>query len=322
MTEPQATVVTTGAVVVPELEWTITSHRPLAPWIVPFLVHLETAEGKSQTTVRHYAHDLDLFSRYLSAYAPWVVAPDDVTSQIITGFLRYMRVVRGNSATSNKRRLSTLRRFFGYLVQSGEISHDPTAPLPMVQPRSRPAPVLTREEALRFLEASKTTSFPTRDHAIFRLFLTCGCTLSELLSLQVCDFDPDESTITFRGRIRRTLSLPPACRQALLDYLDDRPKAPSSPQFFLNRLGRGIKRGAVYYAFDLILQRSGINKPGLTIHSLRRTCLTLLWEAGVSLHALQQIAGLSSLGSTREYIQVESRPGSLPPWRWQHPLEE
>lgn len=322
MTEPQATVVTTGAVVVPELEWTITSHRPLAPWIVPFLVHLETAEGKSKSTVRHYAHDLDLFSRYLSAYAPWVVTPEDVTSQIITGFLRYMRVVRGNSATSTKRRLSSLRRFFGYLVQCGEISHDPTAPLPMVQSRSRPAPALTREEALRFLEASKTTSFPTRDHAIFRLFLTCGCTLSELLDLKVGDFDPDESTITFRGRSRRTLSLPPACRQALLDYLSDRPKAPASSQLFLNRLGRGIKRGAVYYAFDLILRRSGINKPGLTIHSLRRTCLTLLWEAGISLHALQQIAGLSSLGSTREYIQVEARPSSHPPWKWQHPLEE
>lgn len=300
------------------------AHRPLVRWIVRFLFHLEVIEGKSENTVRHYAHDLGLFSRYLRVHAPWIARPADVTGPTISGFLRYMQVIRGNSAMSNRRRLASIRRFFRYLYESGAIPSDPTAPLPKIQPERRPAPVLTRDEALRILEAAKTTHFPTRDHAIFRLFLTCGCTLSELVALQLSDFDPKESAITFHGRKGRirTVPLTPTCRRALQDYLNDRPKSPASTHLFLNRLGQGVTRGAIYHAFDIILKRSGIDKPGVTIHSLRRTCLTLLWEAGVSLHTLQHIAGHSSLASTKEYAPVQARPAHPPPWKSRHPLEE
>ncbi|MBO2521488.1 MAG: hypothetical protein CW345_06765 [Firmicutes bacterium] len=298
-------------------------HRPLARWIAEFLEDLARREARSENTLRHYAHDLDLFTRYLKMYVPGVETPEDIDSRVVTGFFRYLRLVRGNSAASSRRRLASLRRFFAYLERQGAIPRDPSSAVPAQRVRSRPSVTLTRDEALRLLEAAKMSRFPARDYAMFRLFLTCGCTLSELLSLKLDDFDPAAGTITFTGRRgrRRTLGLSPACRQALAEYLAQRPKAPASRSFFLNRRGEPVTKGAVYHAFRLAVRRAGIERPGLTVHSLRRTCLTLLWEAGVSLRALQQVAGHASLSSTRTYARSKARGANPHAWKWNHPLD-
>lgn len=304
-----------------------TFHRPMSGWIVRFLHHLKTVEGKSENTLRHYAHDLDLFSRYLKAQTPWIVTPGDVTADIITDFLTYMRLIRGNSPSSNRRRLVSLRRFFAYLMETGEIEHNPAEPVPQERHVRQPTPTLTRAEAQRLLEAAKTTQFPTRDYAIFRLFLSCGCTLSELLALTVYDYDANRDAITFHGRngTTRRLSLSPTCSDAIRTYLRDRPKAPAAKSLFLNRRHQAITKGAIYHAFRHALHRAGIDRPGITIHSLRRTCLTLLWENGMSLHALQQIAGHTSLATTKGYTvngKARARVDAPLPGRWKDPFEE
>src|SRR5690606_41583250 len=128
---------------------------------------------------------------------------------------RCLRLVRGRGAASSRPRLASLRRVFAYLERQGAIPRAPSSAVPAQRVRSRPSGTLTRDEALRLLEAAKMSRFPARDYAMFRLFLTCGCTLSELLSLKLDDFDPAAGTITFTGRRgrRRTLGLSPACRQ-------------------------------------------------------------------------------------------------------------
>lgn len=297
-------------------------RRPLSEWIARFLKHLER-EAKSPNTLRHYAHDLDLFSRYLKAHAPFVSAPSDVDAEIIRQYLRHLSLERGNSPASNRRRLASLRRFFGYLLSEGVIDADPCAPVSVRRAQPRPHPALTREEALRFLQAAKMSRFPARDYAMFRLFLSCGCTLSELLALRLEDFDPDQGTITFvspRGKVR-TLTLSPACLDALKEYLESRPKAPAAKSLFINRRGAPVTKGAVYHAFRQAIRRSGIDKPGVTVHSLRRTCLTLLWEAGVSLRTLQHVAGHASLSTTREYARSQNRGNNPQAWKWGHPLD-
>lgn len=304
-----------------------TSHRPLSRWILRFLHYLDQIEEKSANTLRHYAHDLDLFSRFLQAHAPWITKPGDVTSETIVDFLTYMRIHRGNSPSSNRRRLVTIRRFFAYLLRNGEVYENPAASISVERGRPQPTPVLTRLEARRLLEAAKTTQFPTRDYAIFRLFLSCGCTLSELISLTVDDYDPFEETITFRSPsgLKRRIYLSPACSDAIRAYLRERPKAPADKSLFLNRRHQGITKGAVYHALRHALRRAGINRPGISVHSLRRTCLTLLWGDGISLYALQQVAGFSSLATTKEYAGfelAEPRADYPTPVKWKDPFEE
>src|SRR5690606_11301716 len=127
--------------------------------------------------IRHYGHDLELFLRYLNRYHPSVTTPQKVTASIVRRYLKHTVGVRGNSPASNRRRLASLKKFFRHLRQRGVVDADPTARVQMEKFVRRPPTRLTLNEAARILEASKTTSFPHRDLAIFQLFLTCGCTL-------------------------------------------------------------------------------------------------------------------------------------------------
>ncbi len=282
--------------------------HPMAEDVRQFL-ELLAAFGVSENTIRHYGHDLALFLRFLQRHQANVTDPSQIRPDTVREFLAYLSHVRRNAKSSVRRRLAAVKKFTRYLYETGTTPFDPTAHLALTATRKGLPTVLTREEALRLLEASKMSRFPERDHAIFRLFLTCGCTLSELLHLRLPDYNTLEGTITFSGGRQRprTLPLPEACRRALDRYLEERPPVRADRRIFLNRRGEPITKGAVYHAFRLAVRRAGIEKEGLTVHSLRHTCLTLLWQAGMSLHVLQEVAGHHSLATTREYAWTGSR---------------
>ena len=299
--------------------------HPMAGDVREFL-ELLAAFGVSENTIRHYGHDLALFLRFLERHKANVVDASQIRPDTVREFLSYLSHARGNSKSSVRRRLAAVRKFMRYLHEMGATPFDPTAHLALTTKRKGLPTVLTREEALRLLEASKMSRFPARDHAIFRLFLTCGCTLSELLHLRLPDYNALEGTITFSGGRQRprTLPLPEACRRALDCYLEERPRVRVGRRIFLNRRAEPITKGAVYHAFRLALRRAGIEKQGLTVHSLRHTCLALLWQAGMSLHVLQEVAGHHSLATTREYAWAgpRLRGSAAGARRAQHPLDE
>ena|GEM_PF-1437172 len=289
-----------------------------------FLFQLQADGGVSENTVRHYAHDLEMFGRYLVKCRPRIETLQEVGPATLVGFLRYMTSVRNNSRESNRRRLAALRKLFEYVREREGLRHDPTEQLAIEAKRSERPVTLSLDECRRLLEATKMTSFPIRDHAIFRLFLTTGCTLSELTTLRLEDVTLGDGRITFSGRndVRREVRLSPGCLEALRQYAAWRPKAPAdSRAFFLNRRGESVTKGAVYHAFHIALRHAGIRKEGLTVHSLRHTCIALLWEAGVSIKVLQQFAGHRSLATTRTYRWVGPRPSVPQPWDWVHPVD-
>lgn len=295
----------------------------MTQWVHRFQDELLAKGNHSPTTVNHYCHDLDLFVRFLHTFAPYIERPHSITQSEIEAFLNYMALERGNNKTSLRRRLISLRVFFRHLIGQGFLTHDPTSSVKTYRPEKKPPVVLSRDEALRLLEATKTTRFPQRDYAIFHLFLSCGCTLSEVIGLSLRDIDPHSGIIFLRGRSEsmRVLPMPPGCREAVLEYAAIRPKAPGGTNFFLNRFGEGITKGAIYYAFRHALNRAEINKPGLSIRSLKYTCIALLWEAGVSLYMIQRIAGHTSLASIKGYSWLGPRGDDPLAWRWRHPLD-
>lgn len=299
-------------------------YTPLSVAIDTFLQVMHATNELSTNTLRHYYHDLQLFTRFLSTTYGQTVPVGEIDPFDVDAFL-HEQARRGNSLSSQKRRLAALRRFFEAMEKWGYTDRDPTEDVPgRIVPPNRPT-TLTLDEALRFLEASKGTRYPSRDYAIFYLFLVLGCTLSELLRLRRSDVSLSAQTVRIwgRGGVTRTLPLSDRSCKVLAAYLKTRPKAPAdSTALFLNRRGDRITKGAVYHAFGLILPKAGIAKERITIHSLRHTCFALLWQAGVSLRVMQRLAGHQSLASTRIYEWAGERPPTPRRWMGVHPLEE
>src|SRR5690606_11846426 len=135
---------------------------------------LSGSGAQSPNTVKHYLHDLTLFARYVRKSHPGLSGIRSVTRAVVREFLDHLGGARGNSPTSRRRRLAALRRFFAALSEIGWVDGDPTAGIPNIEQTSSRPVTLSHDESLRLLAAVKTTRFPRRDHAVFRLFLTSG----------------------------------------------------------------------------------------------------------------------------------------------------
>lgn len=263
-----------------------------------YLTYLQSVRKLETNSVTHYGNDLSLFVRFVerveSAQAKRVPA-SRLTAKHVADFLHEQTMRRGNGSASNRRRLSCLRGFFRYLGEHGIVSPDLVIETPMPAPPKRKLVVLTPAEVKAFLAAIETSApYPVRDEAIFRTFLSCGCRLSELLRLRWHDIDIQGGWIRFSSRPgkSRIVPLPKQTGIALARYADKRPKA-ASDRLFLNRHREPITKGAVYHSFQKCISAAGIQRPGITVHTLRNTFLVrTLKESTLPMHHLWDIAGV------------------------------
>ena len=113
-----------------------------------FLGWLSENLGASRNTLIAYGGDLRVFARFL------VDCPvEAATTTDVTEFLRAEKAC-GRAYSTRVRRMTTLRKFFGWLVTSGRRTDDPTTDVtsprpprafpkterPESRPRTRPAP--------------------------------------------------------------------------------------------------------------------------------------------------------------------------------------
>ncbi len=73
---------------------------------------------------------------------------------------------------------------------------------------------------------------------------------------------------------------------------------------FLNFMGQAISAVEIRKLFKMICEKAELNKPGLTVHKLRHSCLTMLFNAGIDLVNLKYIAGHETIRTTAQYLHV------------------
>ena len=124
-------------------------HRPptLAEQIGRFLDSLRRA-NLSQHTIENYGADLEQFRSYLSPAGTEPPTASEVDPLLLREFMAHC-FDRGNANRSVSRKLSSLRAFFKFLHQQGEIPSNPAKLVSMPKtPQKLPA-VMTAEQAQR-----------------------------------------------------------------------------------------------------------------------------------------------------------------------------
>lgn len=108
-----------------------------------------------------------------------------------------------------------------------------------------------------------------------------------------------------KGNKERQVPLTEKTCRALEEYLKvRRPVSERERAVFLNKDGRAISRRGVQKLFERICVKAGLSRPGLFVHKLRHTCLTLLLQVGVDLVTLKEIAGHEHVSTTEIYLHV------------------
>ena len=288
-----------------------------------YLTYLEVIKGHSEQSVIEYASDLRTFFRYMMIEKGAVdkdteeneidLSPIDanfIKNIKLTDahkFLIYCKNVRKNNEATRARRVISIRRFFIYLTDNlGVLQNNPMKNLDSPKLKKSLPKYLTLEEAQHLLSVIDGP-YKERDYAIITLFLNCGMRLSELVSINYNDIRDDGSlTILGKGNKERTIYLNKACINAVNAYMKKRPNdGVKDKALFLSARKQRISGKTVQHIVYENLEKAGYGDRGLSVHKLRHTAATLMYQYGdIDLLLLKEVLGHENLGTTEIYTHT------------------
>jgi site-specific recombinase XerD len=256
------------------------------------------AENKAGRTIETYLEAVNLLSAFLAARGLTVA---DARREHIEAFLGEL-LGRWKPATANNRYRS-LRRFYAWLEEEGEIATDPMARLRPPAVPEQPVPVLSDDDLQRLLATCAGRDFEARrDRAILMLLVDSGARRAELAGLRLADVDFDLDVARVVGKGGRERALPFGHKTALtLDrYLRVRARHPHSrlEWLWIGKFGRVTGSG-----IRQILRRRGRQAgiEGLHPHQLRHTFAHAWLAQGGAETDLMRIAGWRSRAMLQRY---------------------
>lgn len=260
--------------------------------------------GLSQNSLAAYAMDLRIFVASL----PEGHGLKDVNGADLQDYMQ-QRSQQVSTRTA-ARTLSTLRRFYRWMLREALIDSDPSALLksPKIS-RSLPHS-LSEQEIETLLETPDIdTAYGLRDKAMLELMYASGLRVSELIGIELGQIDLRLGVIKILGKGSKE-RLVPVGEQAiefLLRYLRDARsqllKSTTSSQLFLSSRGTGMSRQAFWQIIKRHALQSGI-KTAVSPHDLRHAFATHLLNHGADLRTLQMLLGHADLSTTQIYTHV------------------
>lgn len=273
-----------------------------------FLAYLEHERGSSPFTISSYRSDFRRFADFLDTQAvPAKVG--NITTPLARRYIAALSKA-GLSPRTIARRLASLKSLFRYLRACEYVPGNPLAPLPTPKQRTRLPSCLTADECRRLLDATDHNHYfilAFRDKAILATFIYTGMRRGELLALRTRDVDFDAGVVTVNNGKGGKARVVPMCHELiepLRDWLELRPPC-DHDALFTTRLGQPLGKHGVQDAFSRAKAAAGIDREGVTIHTLRHTFATSLLENGADLVSIQRLLGHSSLDTTAIYLHVQ-----------------
>jgi len=212
-------------------------------------------------------------------------------------------------------RLGVIRRFFAWLCRENIIPANPAADLDLPRKQARLLPKsLAIEEIDRLLALPDVSSpFGARDRALLELFYATGVRRTEMVRLELGDFDPAQRTLHVRrGKGGKSRLLPVGDRAArwLSHYLAEiRPLLAGHPgerALFLSGYGSPFSPAYLGNWVARQMKKAGIEKKG-SCHLFRHSCATHMLEGGADIRYIQQMLGHARLDTTQIYTEVSIR---------------
>ncbi|MCK4341626.1 MAG: tyrosine-type recombinase/integrase [Phycisphaerae bacterium] len=285
----------------------------LAAW---FSLYMELEAGaNAENTIRAKTRDLQAFLDYFVT-AIGADHPDQWTRSITGDFVKQLHREKRSPTTIN-RVLATLRHCARWIHRKRPfLAGNPTERVPDLNVDDPEWKGLRDIDITRLKAASeqlvhlkrRRNQHPLRDHAIFQVLLRTGLRVSELLSLDLDQYQGKHfHNVKRKGRkVSRAVFVAGEAREALDAYLDDERGRDPGP-LFQSRTGNRLARQNVDAALKAIASQANArlaedDKIHLHAHVLRHTCLRRAAEK----HGVQYAMELSGQSSERyiwRYVQ-------------------
>lgn len=283
--------------------------------IESFLDMMSAERGASANTLAAYRRDLKDFNGWLTGRGS---APEHVARDLMRQYLAGL-AASGIAASSQARKLSTLRQFFGFLYAEGIRGDDPTLAVDAPK-RGRPLPkVLSREDMERLIETAGRKAAESEEGirlaCIVEMLYASGLRVSELVTLPLSAVRNREGVLLVRGKggKERLAPLNPQARAAIARWLEvresflpkgDRRRVAELFLFPSRSAESHVTRRRLHQLLKDLALESGLDPEKLSPHVLRHAFATHLVEGGADLRSVQTMLGHADIATTQIYTHV------------------
>jgi integrase/recombinase XerD len=263
---------------------------------------LAAERGAAANTLAAYRRDLEAASE----------AVGDLAGAEAAALAGLGKVWAGLAPSSLARRCSTLRQFYGFLIDEGLRPDDPSPALPRPVTR-RPLPRLLSHGEVEAMfhraeeEAAGERAEAVRLLVLLELLYGSGLRASELVALPLAAVPRDAPflTVTGKGGQQRMVPVSSRARVALSRWLTIRSN--DGRHLFPSRGGQGhLTRVRLFQLLRELAGRAGIDPEKVSPHVLRHAFATHLLEGGADLRVLQTLLGHADISTTQIYTHVDS----------------
>ncbi len=289
---------------------------------------------KQPRTKIAYAKDIKVFFEYITGDGGTLsgtpireISIDDfdkITGDDISDYLRHCKAykkngtIKTNGERAIKRKLCSLRGFFGYYYRKGKITSDPSVMVDMPQIHDKAIIRMEPNEVAEFLDnvesGNKLTKaqlrfhnkLKVRDLALLTLMLGTGIRVSECVGLDINDVDFDNARIRVirKGGSESFVYFGDEVEDALKEYMIERKHIKTleqnEPALFISsqgkRLGvRSVEKLVKKYASTVTSVKH------ITPHKLRSTYGTNLYQESHDIYLVADVLGHKDVNTTRRH---------------------
>jgi integrase/recombinase XerD len=272
--------------------------------------YLAVEKGLAKNTLESYRRDLDKFIAFMHKHK--ITAPESVDQKALKLFIMDLHKC-GRATSTISRCIASIRSFFSFLLQEGIIEHNPALELesPKIQ-KKLPRVLTTGEVDLLLGQPRPGEHNGLRDKAMLELLYASGIRVSELVNLNITDFDPEVGYLRCRGKgmKERIVPIGTVAINYVSEYLDNSRakllKKNGEPALFVNHHGGRMTRQGFWKILKKYARKSNITGD-ITPHTLRHSFATHLLENGADLRSVQEMLGHSDISTTQIYTQITRR---------------
>lgn len=279
--------------------------------LADYLRYAQVERGLSENTISSYRQDLQTFLDFLVKEKQNTWEVEAVEIDLFLGKLRD----EGKATSSISRMLSSLRKFYQWLLRQDIIKSDPLVKIDSPKQEKRLPLALSEAEVDKLLvQPNIKKASGIRDRAILETLYATGMRVSELINLQMGDLHQDIKLIKVLGKGSKERLVP--ISNVALSWIDEYDKQVRQKQIlkigsftdiiFLNQRGGKLSRQAVWQLIKKYCQTAGITK-NVTPHTLRHTFATHLLENGADLRVVQELLGHSDISTTQIYTNLTQK---------------
>ena len=277
----------------------------IADQIDEFLRHCKASGRLSLSSQESYRRDLHKFALWCQRNHLHELGTVD--TQHLRGFAAN-EARQGLSPRSIQRRLSALRKLFGFMTEQGLIKTNPAIDLRAPRVRRKLPRTLDPDQVLKLLDLPGDAPLDVRDRALLELCYSSGLRVSELAAVRWDRLDLDQGLLRVIGKGDKERIVPVGRHaiQALLAWRLLQDELPGDPPdlVFTTLKNNAMTVRAIQKRFDLRARQQGLGQ-SVHPHQLRHSFASHILESSGDLRAVQELLGHANLSTTQIYTHLD-----------------